>query len=357
MSTPLTTQEVLELNKFKAPEVPNNRQDDIQAATKAARDRREAARRANAKTAEQTSGFAETVAKGIAGFNERLGIKPAVTGEVTQEEKVTNQVDESAINNNVEALEEIDAESGNTKITRIINGKKITKTLNEWLGQAEKVENADEYLSQAVSHLQKTRQPVIQPAVVTAPVDNDAEDDALAEAIQVGTPEQRREAIRTLRNQAAQTVNQQMTVNAAKERARLAYDTVRAANKDIFADPNLEAIAIRKDRELAESGTVLDPNDRARDFELRFQMAVDQTREWYTGVKKNTEAEIKKQDLVERKKKLLNVQSSNAKVNAPSEDNGQPVFGDDQDAYRQHVIREMNKPKAQGHKRKVMVGA
>ncbi len=39
MSTPLTTQEVLELNKFKAPEVPNNRQDDIQAATKAARDR------------------------------------------------------------------------------------------------------------------------------------------------------------------------------------------------------------------------------------------------------------------------------------------------------------------------------
>lgn len=356
MPSPLTTQEVLELNKYKTPEVPNNRQDDIQAAMQAARDRREAARRANAKTAEQTSGFAENVAKGVAAFNERLGIKPGITGEVTQEEKVTNQIAESAINNNVEAIEQIDEESGNTPITRTINGKKITKTLNEWLGQAEKVENADEYLSQAVSHLQKTRQPVIQPAVITPPVDNDAEDDALAEAIQVGTPEQRREAVRKLRQQAAESVNQQMTVNAAKERARLAYETVRAANKDIFADPNLEAVAIRKDRELAESGTVLDPNDRARDFELRFQMAVDQTREWYTGVKKNTEAEIKKEDLISRKKKLLNVQSSNAKVNASNEENGQPVFATPEE-YNAYVIREMNKPKAQGHRRKVMVGA
>jgi len=72
----------------------------------------------------------------------------------------------------------------------VINGKSVTKTLDEWLEAASKVEEADGYLLQAQNHLTQTRTKVTKEQIEAEQRQSDEDDVALVKAIQTGTQEE-----------------------------------------------------------------------------------------------------------------------------------------------------------------------
>jgi hypothetical protein len=88
-------------------------------------------------------------------------------------------------------------------ITRVVNGKQVTKTLEQWLATATKVEAADAYLAQAKQSA-RTEQPA-PPSPEDVARLRDEEDLRIARAIQMGTEEEALAGIRALRQQTPST--------------------------------------------------------------------------------------------------------------------------------------------------------
>src|ERR1035437_8081484 len=80
-------------------------------------------------------------------------------------------------------------------ITRKVNGKDVTRSLDDWLAVASKVEAADQFLAEA-SRLRNEQAQVPTKADPEPSVDDDL---ALARAIQMGSEEEAVAALRTLR--------------------------------------------------------------------------------------------------------------------------------------------------------------
>ena len=160
-------------------------------------------------------------------------------------------------------IERLAAESGQQSpepqvqtITRKINGRDVTRTLDQWLAVASKVEAADQYLSEAARLRQEQNQRTQasqEDPVTVATVEED--DLAYARAIQMGTEEEAAAAVRALRHQrpsltkddVARTIDERLTFNEAIQQYRKDFN-------DIVSDPVLNQLALETDRKLLAAG-------------------------------------------------------------------------------------------------------
>jgi hypothetical protein len=141
-------------------------------------------------------------------------------------------------------------------ITRKVNGRDITLSLDDWLARASKVEAADQYLREASSlrneQLQKAKAPAQADPEPEPTVDDDL---AIARAIQMGTEEEAVAALRTLRqprpsltkDDVARTIDERLTFNGAIQRYREEF-------ADVVGDPVLNQMALDADKRLLAAG-------------------------------------------------------------------------------------------------------
>jgi hypothetical protein len=138
-------------------------------------------------------------------------------------------------------------------ITRVVNGKQVTKTLEQWLATATKVEAADAYLAQAKQSA-RTEQPA-PPSPEDVARLRDEEDLRIARAIQMGTEEEALAGIRALRQQTPSTDEITDRV-AAKVNSQLLRDKALEKFKsdfaDVWEDPLLRSLAVARDNELRD---------------------------------------------------------------------------------------------------------
>ena len=169
----------------------------------------------------------------------------------------------------VTAEQEAHGESTAQQITRKVNGKLVTKSLEEWLVDASKVNAADEYLQDAARirkeasrvldteqvPTQKPTQPEIDPQAQAA--EERARRVKLARAIQMGTEEEAVAAIEELQNMArtptlsvedvGRVTDERMTFNTA-------INDFNREFSDLVSNPQLHAMVKQADAALIAKG-------------------------------------------------------------------------------------------------------
>lgn len=169
-------------------------------------------------------------------------------------------------------------------ITRKVNGREVTRSEDEWLNIASKVDAADTYLAEAARlHREATNQNVATPPA-PSPEDvraGEVEDRrALVRAIQMGSEEEAMAALEQLQSmssrpqftqeQLAKTVDERLTFKEAVGRFESEF-------KDILSDPQLRTLALQRDQELMNAG------DR-RGYWERYQEIGTNLRGWRDGL-------------------------------------------------------------------------
>jgi hypothetical protein len=345
----LSVQEIVEMRAYKAPEVPHNNADDLASAMKKARDERNAQRRAAAKDQQQyiskeIAGALSTFEQAVPGFGQ--GSDTPQNKTVT--ETTPTRIETPVADNDATEVNQSPDDSGTDPlkqmVTRQINGKAVTKSLAEWLDTASKVEQADDYLNQAASHLNRTKTTKSQAEIEEEQRQSEADDLALFKALQTGTDTEGLAAIRKLRNQAATNAHRTVETESIKERGRVVFEKVRAAHTDLH-DPNLWSVVVQKDKELANAGRVFDAADPVHNFELRMTEACRQAREWVKSVKASAATENKRQELIDKKAKIAQVQTNNQRAAAPKQPTEQSF--ESEEAYREHVRKQLERKKHQ----------
>jgi len=166
-------------------------------------------------------------------------------------------------------------------ITRKVNGREVTKSLDDWLVTASKVEAADNYLAEA-SRLRQEQIQKAQASVVADPAPDTVDDDlAFARALQMGSEEEAAAAVRALRRGSpsvstadiAKTIDDRLTFNQAIQQYRKDY-------ADIVGDPILNNLAQETDAKLIAAGDT-------RPYDVRYKDIGDSLRAW---VAKKTQA-------------------------------------------------------------------
>jgi hypothetical protein len=93
-----------------------------------------------------------------------------------------------------------------------------------------------------------------------------------------------------------------------------------------------------------DSKRVFDAGDPVRDFELRLTEACKQAREWVQFMKASATNENKRQELIEKKARIAQVQTNNQRAAAPNKQSTEPVFESEED-YREHVRKQLESRK------------
>lgn len=174
-------------------------------------------------------------------------------------------------------------------VTRTVNGKPVTKTLEQWLISASKVEAADEYLQQAALAKREVAPPPAQDPVAKGPTgeelrqQQDAERRRLARAIQMGTEDEAVAAIAELQNMAqTPTITVETIGRVADE--RLAFNTAISwfndQFKDLVSDPILHQMVLSKDAEAIRNGD-------KRGYRERYEDIGNEVRAWKDGLIKS----------------------------------------------------------------------
>jgi chemotaxis protein histidine kinase CheA len=172
-----------------------------------------------------------------------------------------------------------------------VNGKELEVSFDELVARAQKVESADQYLAEAVRVKQEAYQPPVQRADAgSAAHPSDEEDAALVRAIQVGTEDEAKDAIRKLRDSVSVKTDQ--TVATIDERFLFlqAVDRFRNDYSDILKDPVLQSMAFALDQQLLQAGD-------KRPYEARFKEVGDlvrgKVREWAAAYGTDGEGRLK----------------------------------------------------------------
>lgn len=200
-----------------------------------------------------------------------------------------------------------------------VNGRELELTTEELIARAQKVEAADQYLQEASRAFKETKsqeQPKAAPSV-------EEDDAALARAIQTGTEEEARNAIKKLRASQSPTYSQDDLLRMVDERlaAQEAARKFQTEFKDVFDDPRLLQLAMNEDARLTQNG------DR-RNYWDRFQEIGTNIRKWRDGFKSQPSAEEKQQ----RKASVTVLPTASARASTKAEE-PEPTTQD--------VIREM----------------
>lgn len=169
-----------------------------------------------------------------------------------------------------------------------VNGKEIELTTDELIARAQKVEAADQYLQEAAKTFkgQKQETPKAEPAAPSVEED----DAALARAIQTGTEEEARNAIKKLRATPSPAISQDEMLRIVDQ--RLAFQEAarkfQSEFKDVFEDPYLLQIAMNEDAKLLKEGD-------ARGYWDRFQEVGTKVRQWRDSFKSQPDLAEKQQ--------------------------------------------------------------
>ena len=180
----------------------------------------------------------------------------------------------------VEEPEEPPAEAPRM-ITRKVNGREVTRSEDEWLNIASKVEAADTYLEEAARlrrDAQQQNQPPAEPAL--SPEDVRArqveERRAWVRAIQMGSEEEAMTALEQLQSLGQRPqVTQDQLAKAVDDRLTFkdAVSKFESEFNDILGDPQLRALALQRDQELMASGD-------KRDYWTRYNEIGTGIRDW-----------------------------------------------------------------------------
>jgi len=165
-------------------------------------------------------------------------------------------------------------------ITRKINGKDVTRSVDEWLAIASKVDAADVYLAEAArlrnEQLQKAQASTkVDPEPQQQVVDEDEADLALARAIQMGSEEEAKAAVRAIRKAQTPSITQDEIARTIDERLTFneAISKFRSDFRDIVEDPVLNQMALDMDRKLVAQKD-------ARPYEERYKAIGTSIRKW-----------------------------------------------------------------------------
>lgn len=173
----------------------------------------------------------------------------------------------------------------NALVTRVVNGRQVTKTLGQWLATAAKVESADEYLATAKTQVvpREEEQPE-QPSAEDVARQRDEEDLRIVQALQMGTPDEALAALRALRASQApssdglkqQLVQQAATAAVERINQKKALEKFATDYPEIWNDPFLKGIAEERDRQL------MDPSnpDHVSDYQDRYDKVGGWIRGW-----------------------------------------------------------------------------
>ena len=172
-------------------------------------------------------------------------------------------------------------------ITRKVNGKMVTKSLEEWLVDASKVNAADEYLQDA-ARLRKEALKVADPeqpappqrASQPSPEELAAQRrEALrkqARAIQMGTEEEAIAALEEVQNLSrTPTLTVEEVSRVADERLKFtkAVDWFNETYSDIVSNPELHRMVLQQDAELIRNGD-------KRPYRERYEEVGNSVRQW-----------------------------------------------------------------------------
>lgn len=168
-----------------------------------------------------------------------------------------------------------------------VNGKVVELSLEEVIARAQKVESADQYLSEASrirTDALRQQHPTPSPDTSAQSVEDDL---ALVRAIQMGSEEEAVQAIRKLKtpsvkpDELGSLIDERMSFQTAVSRFQTEYT-------DIFSDPILRQVALSKDADLVAQGD-------GRPYWERYQSIGNEVREWVGTVRKTDSVAGKQQ--------------------------------------------------------------
>lgn len=164
-------------------------------------------------------------------------------------------------------------------ITRKVNGKDVTHTLEDWLTIAQKVESGDEHLRAAGEAVRNAAE-----LALSGNADEPAEDEkekarALARAIQMGTEDEATQAVLYLykpRPSATPDVKVIVKQELSARDAVKAKAEFEQENQDLFADEKLTALVFEEDKKLHAANPDMP-------YTERWQKAAGNVRDWAKG--------------------------------------------------------------------------
>lgn len=226
---------------------------------------------------------------------EFFGTEPQTYGEEIPEEipeEITEDEDEDT--------------DGNQLITKTINGKRVTRTVDEWIGLANKVEDADAYYAAAArQQVEATKPP---PKVVDIK--------QLAQKLQLGSEEEATEALQEVMEAAASKVRQEKSSEDMQNAGKAVYQAFSNEFKDIVGDPVLNAALNDMDSKIINQFFDADP---VRNFDMRLRHCAAQIRNWRDGVSDAAKKHEKKQELLSKKEKIVNLNTAGQKQSSSNE--------------------------------------
>lgn len=209
-------------------------------------------------------------------------------------------------------------------IKRIVNGKEVEHTIEEWLTIASKVEAADQYLRYAAESVKNAASMALSPKEDEP---DDEADKALARAIQMGSEDEAVQAIRKIKAKpsvpdVSAQVNEALTLREAKR----SFETEYA---ELFADPMLKKLVYEKDAELNQ----LDP---MKPYTQRWREAAEEVKGWYQEKVKTPP----KVDKAARKALVAPVPTAAGRMVEPQDDDAEET--------PESIIADMAKRRGQG---------
>lgn len=214
-------------------------------------------------------------------FEEREEIEDVLPLE--EHDEIANKVDETSEDEKL--------------ITKVVNGKEVSLTYDQWMERAIKVSEADEYYADAARNRYKPEQQDV------SQVEDPEDFDEISKAIQLGSPEEARDALKNLQNSAVKKAKNIMTQEQVQIAAQAAYKAVVRDYKELVEDPILNGAFIALDKKLLDENKTFS-NDPVENFDLRMRFAGDEIRKWQSSKLGNAGKEKEKEILLEKKKNI-----------------------------------------------------
>lgn len=176
-------------------------------------------------------------------------------------------------------IEELEPKPAPLKFKIKVNGQELELTQEELIERAQKVESADRYLAEAARAKKQAETPTPEPGPTAEELQRqaDEEDARIVRAIQMGTEEEAKAALKVLsaRISARPSVSPDDMSRAIDERLAFneALTKFRTDFPDITGDPLLNTLAQQRDAQLVAAGD-------SRPYAARYQSIGQELRAW-----------------------------------------------------------------------------
>ncbi len=194
---------------------------------------------------------------------------------------------------------------GNIRVTKVINGNKVTRTIDEWTNIASKVEDADAYYKESVRRMyeQKNQKPIENEKEVLK---------ELAKNLQFGDEEQAAAAVDQLMNRAAQKANERVEADSLQKAGEAVYLNFAKEYSDVVNDQILNSALQQLELKAINEGKRYHA-DELKNFDMRLRDIGNQVRNWRDNMADNSVKKEKKQDLINKKQQISNLNTASQK--------------------------------------------